>query len=146
MAGKFRMVHMATCLEFEKVSTRYCLLKDIEASGPAGAHSPNETDPTADPPSYLRRLLRLLLQLRESHCLPTLKSSHTLPLRLPIPQDELLRLYPLFCALCPNLLRVPSTMPTRSLEDGNRVKTDLTKSLEEGDLISWPDECARCAS
>ncbi|KAK3936347.1 hypothetical protein QBC46DRAFT_31748 [Diplogelasinospora grovesii] len=39
----------------------------------------------------------------------------------------------------------PATMPTQSLEDENRVKTDLTKSLEEGDQILQPDECARRA-
>lgn len=37
----------------------------------------------------------------------------------------------------------PATMPTKSLEDENRVKTDLTKSLEEGDQVLHPDECAR---
>ncbi|KAK5627077.1 hypothetical protein RRF57_002792 [Xylaria bambusicola] len=39
----------------------------------------------------------------------------------------------------------PATMPTQSLEDENAVKTDLTKSLEEGDQILQPDECARRA-
>ncbi|KAK5657893.1 hypothetical protein OQA88_2442 [Cercophora sp. LCS_1] len=39
----------------------------------------------------------------------------------------------------------PATMPTRSLDDENKVKTDLTKSLEEGDQILSPDECARRA-
>lgn len=39
----------------------------------------------------------------------------------------------------------PATMPTRSLDDENRVKTDLTKSLEEGDQILTPEECARRA-
>jgi len=36
-------------------------------------------------------------------------------------------------------------MPTQSLEDEDRVKTDLTRSLEEGDQILQPDECARKA-
>ena len=36
----------------------------------------------------------------------------------------------------------PATMPTRSLDDENRVKTDLTKALEEGDQVLQPDECA----
>ncbi|KAI1133203.1 NAD(P)-binding protein [Nemania abortiva] len=39
----------------------------------------------------------------------------------------------------------PATMPTQSLDDENAVKTDLTKSLEEGDQILVPDECARRA-
>ncbi|KAK0707981.1 hypothetical protein B0H67DRAFT_603101 [Lasiosphaeris hirsuta] len=39
----------------------------------------------------------------------------------------------------------PATMPTQSLDDENKVKTDLTKSLEEGDQILQPDECARRA-
>ncbi|KAH8890170.1 NAD(P)-binding protein [Thozetella sp. PMI_491] len=39
----------------------------------------------------------------------------------------------------------PATMPTQSLDDENRVKTDLTKSLEEGDQILEPEECARRA-
>lgn len=39
----------------------------------------------------------------------------------------------------------PATMPTQSLIDENKVKTDLTKSLEEGDQILTPDECARRA-
>ncbi|KAI0531612.1 NAD(P)-binding protein [Xylaria digitata] len=39
----------------------------------------------------------------------------------------------------------PATMQTQSLEDENAVKADLTKSLEEGDQIIEPDECARRA-
>lgn len=39
----------------------------------------------------------------------------------------------------------PATMPTQSLNDENAVKTDLTKSLEEGDQILSPEECARRA-
>lgn len=39
----------------------------------------------------------------------------------------------------------PATMPTKSLDDENRVKTDVTKALEEGDQILKPDECARRA-
>ncbi|WZH46630.1 hypothetical protein QYS62_007719 [Fusarium acuminatum] len=39
----------------------------------------------------------------------------------------------------------PATMPTKSLDDENRVKTDVTKALEEGDQILSPDECARRA-
>lgn len=39
----------------------------------------------------------------------------------------------------------PATMPTQSLEDENRVKTDLTKSLEEGDQVLPAEECARRA-
>jgi 3-dehydrosphinganine reductase len=57
----------------------------------------------------------------------------------------------LYAAAHPDLPRVrvhtvfPATMPTRSLEDENRVKTDLTNALEEGDQILAPDECARRA-
>ena len=36
-------------------------------------------------------------------------------------------------------------MPTQSLDDENLVKTELTKSLEEGDQVLEPDECARRA-
>jgi 3-dehydrosphinganine reductase len=39
----------------------------------------------------------------------------------------------------------PATMPTQSLDDENAVKTDVTKSLEEGDQILAPAECARRA-
>jgi len=39
----------------------------------------------------------------------------------------------------------PATMPTQSLEDENRMKTDLTKALEEGDQVLDPEECARRA-
>lgn len=33
-------------------------------------------------------------------------------------------------------------METKVLEDENRVKTDITKFLEEGDQILTPTECA----
>ncbi|KAM0415929.1 hypothetical protein ACHAPT_013082 [Fusarium lateritium] len=39
----------------------------------------------------------------------------------------------------------PATMETKSLEDENRVKTDVTKALEEGDQVLTPSECARRA-
>jgi 3-dehydrosphinganine reductase len=39
----------------------------------------------------------------------------------------------------------PATMPTQSLIDEDRVKPDLCKSLEEGDQILTPDQCARRA-
>ncbi|KAI0470516.1 NAD(P)-binding protein [Xylariaceae sp. FL0804] len=39
----------------------------------------------------------------------------------------------------------PATMPTRGLEEENSVKPEVTKSLEEGDQILSPDECARRA-
>ncbi|KAF4464908.1 3-ketosphinganine reductase [Fusarium albosuccineum] len=39
----------------------------------------------------------------------------------------------------------PATMVTKSLEDENKVKTDVTKALEEGDQILTPTECARRA-
>ncbi|KAF5608414.1 3-ketodihydrosphingosine reductase tsc10 [Fusarium subglutinans] len=39
----------------------------------------------------------------------------------------------------------PATMPTKSLDDENKVKTDVTKALEEGGQILTPDECARRA-
>jgi len=57
----------------------------------------------------------------------------------------------LYAAAHPNLPAVrvhtvfPATMPTQSLDEENKVKTDLTKSLEEGDQILSPDECARRA-
>ncbi|PSN72575.1 NAD(P)-binding protein [Corynespora cassiicola Philippines] len=65
--------------------------------------------------------------------------------------DSLSQEMNLYAAAHPNLPRVrvhtvfPATMPTQSLEDENRVKTDLTKSLEEGDQILEPEECARRA-
>ncbi|OCL08450.1 NAD(P)-binding protein [Glonium stellatum] len=65
--------------------------------------------------------------------------------------DSLSQEMNLYAAAHPTLPRVrvhtvfPATMPTQSLEDENRVKTDLTKSLEEGDQILQPDECARRA-
>ncbi|KAI0874626.1 NAD(P)-binding protein [Hypoxylon argillaceum] len=57
----------------------------------------------------------------------------------------------LYAAARPDLPRVrvhtvfPATMPTRSLDDENAVKTDLTKALEEGDQVLPPAECARRA-
>lgn len=63
--------------------------------------------------------------------------------------DSLSQEMNLYAAAHPSAPRVhvhtvfPATMPTQSLEDENRVKTDLTKSLEEGDQILQPDECAR---
>ena len=39
----------------------------------------------------------------------------------------------------------PATMPTQSLIDEDSVKPDLSKSLEEGDQILQPEECARRA-
>ena len=65
--------------------------------------------------------------------------------------DSLSQEMNLYAAARPDLPRVrvhtvfPATMPTQSLEDENRVKTDLTKSLEEGDQILPPQECARRA-
>ncbi|KAL7622913.1 hypothetical protein AAE478_006592 [Parahypoxylon ruwenzoriense] len=65
--------------------------------------------------------------------------------------DSLSQEMNLYAAAHPDLPRVrvhtvfPATMPTQSLEDENRVKTDLTKSLEEGDQILTPEECARRA-
>ncbi|KAI1207024.1 NAD(P)-binding protein [Annulohypoxylon truncatum] len=65
--------------------------------------------------------------------------------------DSLSQEMNLYAAAHPDLPRVrlhtvfPATMPTQSLEDENRVKTDLTKSLEEGDQILKPEECARRA-
>ncbi|KAH9909593.1 NAD(P)-binding protein [Xylariomycetidae sp. FL2044] len=65
--------------------------------------------------------------------------------------DSLSQEMNLYAAAHPTLPRVrvhtvfPATMPTQSLEDENRVKTDLTKSLEEGDQVLEPAECARRA-
>jgi 3-dehydrosphinganine reductase len=65
--------------------------------------------------------------------------------------DSLSQEMNLYAAAHPDLPRVrvhtvfPATMPTQSLDDENRVKTDLTKSLEEGDQILQPEECARRA-
>ncbi|KAI1323019.1 NAD(P)-binding protein [Xylariaceae sp. FL0255] len=65
--------------------------------------------------------------------------------------DSLSQEMNLYAAANPHLppIRVhtvfPATMPTQSLEDENRFKTDLTKSLEEGDQILEPAECARRA-
>ncbi|KAF4984571.1 hypothetical protein FZEAL_247 [Fusarium zealandicum] len=39
----------------------------------------------------------------------------------------------------------PATMPTKSLDEENLVKTDVTKALEEGDQVLTPNECARRA-
>jgi len=57
----------------------------------------------------------------------------------------------LYAAAHPALPRVrvhtvfPATMPTASLDDENKVKTDLTRSLGEGDQIISPEECAQRA-
>ncbi|KAI0185634.1 hypothetical protein EV127DRAFT_440961 [Xylaria flabelliformis] len=65
--------------------------------------------------------------------------------------DSLSQEMNLYAAAHPDLPRIrvhtvfPATMPTQSLEDENAVKTDLTKSLEEGDQILQPDECAHRA-
>ncbi|EMR66482.1 putative 3-ketosphinganine reductase protein [Eutypa lata UCREL1] len=65
--------------------------------------------------------------------------------------DSLSQEMNLYAAAHPDRPRVrvhtvfPATMPTQSLDDENRVKTDLTKSLEEGDQILSPQECARRA-
>jgi 3-dehydrosphinganine reductase len=65
--------------------------------------------------------------------------------------DSLSQEMNLYAGARPDLPRVrvhavfPATMPTQSLEDENRVKTDLTKALEEGDQVLSPDECARRA-
>ncbi|RTE84203.1 hypothetical protein BHE90_001219 [Fusarium euwallaceae] len=65
--------------------------------------------------------------------------------------DSLSQEMNLYAGAHPNEPRVrvhtvfPATMETKSLEDENRVKTDVTKSLEEGDQILTPTECARRA-
>ncbi|KAK0640657.1 hypothetical protein B0T16DRAFT_335315 [Cercophora newfieldiana] len=65
--------------------------------------------------------------------------------------DSLSQEMNLYAAAHPTLPRVrvhtvfPSTMPTESLESENKVKTDLTKSLEEDDTVLSPEECARRA-
>ncbi|KAI2622453.1 NAD(P)-binding protein [Hypoxylon sp. NC1633] len=65
--------------------------------------------------------------------------------------DSLSQEMNLYAAAHPDRPRVrvhtvfPATMPTQSLENENSVKTDLTKSLEEGDQILTPEECARRA-
>jgi 3-dehydrosphinganine reductase len=65
--------------------------------------------------------------------------------------DSLSQEMNLYAAAYPSAPRIrvhtvfPATMPTQSLEDENRVKTDLTKSLEEGDQVLQPEECARRA-
>ncbi|KAI0903108.1 NAD(P)-binding protein [Ustulina deusta] len=65
--------------------------------------------------------------------------------------DSLSQEMNLYAAAHPDLPRIrvhtvfPATMPTQSLEDENAVKTDLTKSLEEGDQILQPNECAHRA-
>lgn len=57
----------------------------------------------------------------------------------------------LYAAAHPDLPRVrvhtvfPATMPTQSLDDENLLKTDVTKSLEEGDQILKPEDCAQRA-
>lgn len=63
--------------------------------------------------------------------------------------DSLSQEMNLYAAANPSAPRVrlhtifPATMPTKSLDEENRVKTDLTKSLEEGDQVLEPEECAR---
>lgn len=63
--------------------------------------------------------------------------------------DSLSQEMNLYAAAHPDIPRVrmhtvfPATMPTKSLDDENRVKTDLTKALEEGDQVLSPGECAR---
>ncbi|KAI1809074.1 NAD(P)-binding protein [Poronia punctata] len=65
--------------------------------------------------------------------------------------DSLSQEMNLYATAHPELPRVrvhtvfPATMPTQSLEDENKVKSDLTKSLEEGDQVLEPGECARRA-
>ncbi|KAF5694167.1 3-ketosphinganine reductase [Fusarium denticulatum] len=65
--------------------------------------------------------------------------------------DSLSQEMNLYAGAHPNEPRVrihtvfPATMPTKSLADENKVKTDVTKALEEGDQILTPDECARRA-
>jgi 3-dehydrosphinganine reductase len=65
--------------------------------------------------------------------------------------DSLSQEMNLYAAAHPSIPRVrvhtvfPATMPTQSLDDENAVKTDVTKSLEEGDQILEPVECARRA-
>ncbi|KAI1805956.1 NAD(P)-binding protein [Daldinia bambusicola] len=65
--------------------------------------------------------------------------------------DSLSQEMNLYAAAHPNIPRVrvhtvfPATMPTQGLDEENRVKTDLTKSLEEGDQVLEPDEVARRA-
>ncbi|EWZ47125.1 hypothetical protein FOCG_11119 [Fusarium oxysporum f. sp. radicis-lycopersici 26381] len=65
--------------------------------------------------------------------------------------DSLSQEMNLYAGAHPNEPRVrihtvfPATMPTKSLDDENKVKTDVTKALEEGDQILTPDECARHA-
>ncbi|KAI1659828.1 NAD(P)-binding protein [Daldinia decipiens] len=65
--------------------------------------------------------------------------------------DSLSQEMNLYAAAHPNIPRVrvhtvfPATMPTQGLEEENSIKTDLTKSLEEGDQILEPEEVARRA-
>lgn len=65
--------------------------------------------------------------------------------------DSLSQEMNLYAAAHPQLPRVrvhtvfPATMPTQSLDDENKVKTDLTKALEEGDQVLDPSQCARRA-
>ncbi|KAI8959584.1 NAD(P)-binding protein [Daldinia sp. FL1419] len=65
--------------------------------------------------------------------------------------DSLSQEMNLYAAAHPNIPRVrvhtvfPATMPTQGLEEENSVKSDLTKSLEEGDQILEPEEVARRA-
>ncbi|KAI0108797.1 NAD(P)-binding protein [Hypoxylon sp. NC0597] len=61
--------------------------------------------------------------------------------------DSLSQEMNLYSSTCPVRIHAvfPATMPTEGLEQENSVKTDLTKSLEEGDQVLAPEECARRA-
>ncbi|KAJ4290836.1 hypothetical protein N0V90_010031 [Kalmusia sp. IMI 367209] len=65
--------------------------------------------------------------------------------------DSLSQEMNLYATAHPELPRIrihtvfPATMHTQSCADEDAVKSDLTKSLEEGDQILEPDECARRA-
>ncbi|KAI2628071.1 NAD(P)-binding protein [Hypomontagnella submonticulosa] len=65
--------------------------------------------------------------------------------------DSLSQEMNLYAAAHPDIPRVrvhtvfPATMPTQGLDEENSVKSDLTKSLEEGDQIFPPEEVARRA-
>jgi 3-dehydrosphinganine reductase len=65
--------------------------------------------------------------------------------------DSLSQEMNLYATSHPHLPRIrihtvfPATMHTQSCADEDAVKSDLTKSLEEGDQILEPEECARRA-
>ncbi|KAI0384249.1 NAD(P)-binding protein [Hypomontagnella monticulosa] len=65
--------------------------------------------------------------------------------------DSLSQEMNLYAAAHPDIPRVrvhtvfPATMPTQGLDEENSVKSDLTKSLEEGDQVLPPEEVARRA-